>query len=100
MQLFKKKQKYIFCYIITDANCVETAVSKSNTYTAINKGCHFTLKPEIWQFRQKNLEILGIWEIKKKITETFNKKLEKPEIFNNFNMFSSKVSIWHIKSII
>ena len=44
--------------------------------------------------KKKNLEKPGIWEILQK------KNLEKPGILNIFNMLSSKISIWHKKSII
>ena len=51
-------------------------------------------KSGIWQFRQKNLEKPRIWEILKKNLEFWTQVILKHGFFNNFYMFSSKISIW------
>ena len=51
-------------------------------------------KTGIWQFRQKNLR--KTWNFKQKSL----KKSGKTWSFNNFHMFSCKISIWLKKSII
>ena len=53
-------------------------------------------KPVVWKFRKKNLEFEKFW---KKPGKTLNLN-RKSESFHNFNIFSSKILIWHKKSII